>query len=71
MFCGGNTLLPNGDLLFAGGRRGMRIDADQRGRRYDRRQPEPRIPMILRAGTVFTSSSGIRFESIAKTVIPA
>ncbi len=72
MFCGGNTLLPNGDLLFAGGTA-----------RYENLTPtnaagvmsvvnkSPYFRTTLRAGTVFTSASGIRFKSIAKTVIPA
>ncbi len=72
MFCGGNTLLPNGDLLFAGGTA-----------RYENLTPtnaagvmtvvnrNPYYESVLQKGTVFTSASGVRFKSIAKTAIPA
>jgi hypothetical protein len=71
MFCGGNTLLPNGDLLFAGGTA-----------RYENLTPTnaagvmtviDRSPgrTVLPKGTIFTSPDGIRFRTIAATSIRA
>lgn len=72
MFCGGNTLLPNGDLLFAGGTA-----------RYENLTPTNAAGVmtvtnrsaaeraVLPAGTIFTSPNGIRFKTIASTSIPA
>jgi Domain of unknown function (DUF1929) len=73
MFCGGHAILPNGDVLIAGGT--TRYEVLHSQIRYAAgvmtvRNFNPRLTTTLAQGTTFLSPSGQLYKSIKTTSIP-
>ncbi|PVZ14572.1 galactose oxidase early set domain-containing protein [Actinomycetospora cinnamomea] len=66
MFCGGQTTLPDGRLLVAGGtQRYEKLDGavTNAGGAMVVKNEDPDAPRVLPAGTVFVSPAGVRYRS--------
>ena len=73
MFCGGQTTLPDGRLLVAGGtQRYERLDGavTNAAGTMTVKNEDPNAPMVLPAGTVFVSPTGVRYRADAETRLP-
>ncbi|GLZ49000.1 hypothetical protein Acsp06_51850 [Actinomycetospora sp. NBRC 106375] len=73
MFCGGQTTLPDGRLLVAGGtQRYEKLDGavTNAAGTMTVKNENPNLPMTLPAGTVFVSPTGVRYRADAETVLP-
>ena len=76
LFCGGHALLPNGDVLIAGGTREYEVLADDVTRAAGpvliRNESPDDQPFELAAGTRIASESGVEYEIVEDvTVEPA
>ncbi|MCD2197069.1 DUF1929 domain-containing protein [Actinomycetospora endophytica] len=73
MFCGGQTVLPDGRLLFAGGtQRYEKLDGAVTNAAGAMRikNENPNAPRFLPAGTEFTAPSGQKYRSDFDTTVP-
>lgn len=73
MFCGGQTMLPDGRLLFAGGtQRYEKLDGavTNAGGAMTVKNEDPNVPRSLPEGTIFVSPSGGRYRADAETILP-
>jgi Domain of unknown function (DUF1929) len=73
MFCGGQTVLPDGRVLFAGGtQRYEKLDGAVTNAAGAMRikNENPTAPRFLPAGTEFTSPSGQKYRSDFDTTVP-
>ncbi|MDD7941205.1 galactose oxidase early set domain-containing protein [Actinomycetospora lutea] len=73
MFCGGQTTLPDGRLLVAGGtQRYEKLDGavTNAAGTMTVKNEDPNNPMVLPAGTVFVSPTGVRYRADAETALP-
>ncbi|WP_274193350.1 galactose oxidase-like domain-containing protein [Actinomycetospora callitridis] len=73
MFCGGQTTLPDGRLLVAGGtQRYERLDGavTNAAGTMTVKNEDPNAPMVLPAGTVFVSPTGVRYRADGETRLP-
>jgi hypothetical protein len=73
MFCGGQTVLPDGKVLFAGGtQRYEKLDGAVTNAAGAMRikNENPNAPRFLPAGTEFTSPSGQKYRSDFDTTVP-
>jgi len=73
MFCGGQTMLPDGRLLFAGGtQRYERLDGavTTAAGGMTVKNEDPNVARPLPKGTEFTSPGGARFRTAFDVVIP-
>ena len=73
MFCGGQTTLPDGRLLVAGGtQRYERLDGavTNAAGAMTVKNEDPNVPMVLPEGTIFVSPTGVRYRAGAETRLP-
>lgn len=73
MFCGGQTLLPDGRLLVAGGTaRYEKLDGavSHAGGAMRVRNENPDAGRTIPAGTEFVSPSGVRYRTVREEVLP-